>query len=256
MKTLHIFFVVVIIFVAVDPGMAKNLEFKTLAQETAPKWMMAEHKGRPEIKGMCADILLAIERNSGHITFSWENKFYPVKRMLSFLEKGMEVQLIVSMARNAERERKFIYSKPLYEVHHVMAVRRDDPIRVSSFKDVAKLGQSGIILTVFGTATSKFLKARPENLIIHEGYTPKINLSQLLQGRGRFFYYYDFGVHYAIGNGGFQDTVKVLPVTFRTYEHYIIYSKTVPQPVIDEIDRIIDGMKKSGEMDGIRKKYL
>ncbi|MDE1462048.1 transporter substrate-binding domain-containing protein [Spartinivicinus poritis] len=129
-------------------------------------------------------------------------------------------------------------------------------IQVSSFADIAALGNKGVILTVFGTATSRFLKKRPEKLIIDEaGYTPIDNLKKLVNKRGRFFYYYDYGMLYSIKMGGFKNKVTVLPMSFRKYQHYIIYSKSVAENTIKEVNQIISRMKQSGEMDSVRKKY-
>lgn len=254
-KQNYIFLGIFFVFSKVVAADTDTVVLKTLAQDTAPKWVMIKNNDQQTISGLCVDILKMIENKNDNLTFSWEKQFYPLKRMLSFLETGI-INLLVSMAYNKSRAEKFIYSTPLYDVFHIAAVRKSDPVKISSFADIAALGHKGVILTVFGTATSRFLKNRPEKLIINDtGYTPVDNLNRLIHSRGRFFYYYDYGMLYSIKVGGLQEKIDILPLSFRKYQHYIIFAKTVPSFIVEQINKTINNMKKNGEMESIRKKY-
>ena len=159
-------------------------------------------------------------------------------------------------AHEPERAERFLYSQtPLYQVNHVLAVRKDDPVQITSFEELAALGEQGKVLTVFGGATATYLKQQPGVLIDDYGKTPTIALQRLLKGRGRFFYYYDYSMRYTIKQNNLQDRVTILPHSFQTYPHYIIYSRRLPQEIIKEIESIVSDLAARGEFDRIYQMY-
>jgi glutamate/aspartate transport system substrate-binding protein len=232
-----------------------TIVLRTEAQNTAPKWFLEESGASEGFAGLCTDILQAIEGESARIRFDWEHEFVPVKRIFKHLEQG-EIDLVVGYAYEPKRAEQFLYSStPLYQVNHVLAARKNEPIEPASFQELAELGEQGKVLTVFGGATATYLKQQAGITVDDLGKTPEIVLQRLLKKRGRFFYYYDYGMRYAIKRNGLEDRVKIIAHAFQTYPHYIIYSRSLAQDLIDEIEQILHELAERGELERIYQKY-
>ncbi len=233
----------------------QTIVLNTEAQNTAPKWISGEPDQNREIVGLCADILRTIEKQSDSIRFRWGKEFVPIKRIFKHLADG-KIDLVVGYAYNPQRAKQFIYSKTvLYNVNHVLAVRRNDPVSITSFDELAAISKQGKVLTVFGGATATYLKQYPEIIVDDRGKTPEVVLQRLLKKRGRFFYYYDYSMTYTIKRNALQNQVTILPNSFQTYPHYIIYSRKLSHQVINEIETIIAKLHQQKVIDRIFQSY-
>lgn len=224
----------------------------TMTQDLEPKWILKDNN---TITGLSADILYAIEKHSnGEITFEWENRLFPIKRLLKTLKEN-KIDLAMSMAYSKKRAKEFQYSVPLYNVNYLMAKRKADSINVTSFDEVTKLGRDGVVLSVFGGNMEQVLRAQKDLQIYTRNKPTTEILHDLANGNGRLFYYYDYGLSRAIKKAKLEQKLTILPSVFFQDAHHIIYTKHVPKEVVKKIDAIILRMQENGHMQAIYDKY-
>ena len=228
----------------------------TEAQDTAPKWILDTRGETPKIVGLCADILRMVEQESERLQFRWEHKFVPIRRTMKHLASG-KIDLAVGYSYTPQRAEQYLISQTsLYEINHVLVVREDDPVQVASFEELASLDKQGKVLTLFGGGTADYLKQHSGLVIDDYAKSPEILLERLLKGRGRFVYYYDYSLIYTIARESLQDCFRILPHSFKTYSHYIVYSPHLSREIINEIERILKDLKARGELARIYRKYM
>lgn len=73
------------------------------------------------------------------------------------------------------------------------------------------------------------------------------------KGRIRYFFYHDLGLLYTIKQNGWN--LKVVPTTFREYQHWMISSKTLPTDVTAKLHAAITAIYKDGTIEAIKDKY-
>lgn len=229
------------------------LELKTNYQDGYPKYFINK---QGKIDGICIDILKLIEKKAPQIKFSASKDLVAFKRIQSNLQDGT-IDIFLGMTRTKERENKFIYlDPPLYEVNHVIAVRADDKVDIKSFDDIRKLGANGVILTNQGTSTQKYLNKQTGLHIDSEALNLSSNLKKLLFKRGRFLYFHDLGMVSTIKKEGLTKKIKIVPITFKKYSHYLVFSKITPPNVVKEVETILNEISQNGELKKIVDKYF
>lgn len=228
------------------------IELRTAAQDSAPKYYKTETN---HMAGLCVDIIHAIERVDPGIRFNGYQEFVPFKRLQRQLEYG-ELDIFLGLKQTEKRKGKYIFlDVPLYQLNYVMAARSDDTVQIQTFDDVRSLHENGKILSVFGSAASRFLK-KQGGLIINDGAeSPFILLKMLKYERGRFAFYHDLGLQSTINKDGFVDDFKLFPVSFLTYYHYGAFSKNVPVEIITRVNNALETLKASGTLSEIHRKY-
>ncbi len=243
----------IILLVLIISSTACAIELKTAAQNSGPKYYVMDNG---DMGGICVDILLAVEAIDSRIKFSGYQEFLPFVRLQNYLEAG-QLDVFFGFKKTDIRKEKFIFSDtPLYELNYVVAVLSDDPIEIKNFKTVRSLSQKGKLLTVNGTAASRFLKK--EGVILYEdGAKSTINLIRMLiSKRGRFAFYHDLGLNYTIKSEHLEDKVKVLPASFATYYHYAAFAKSAPRETIDSVTSALKRLQDTGELSQIYNNYL
>ena len=232
---------------------------KTLGQDNAvPKFVRGASSGggTGATTGFCVDALRAIERVSRKLRFVGEERLMPPGQIENALAIG-QIDVACGFARNDARAARFLLLEPaLFNARYVLAVRADDPVTVvNSLDDVRKLGEQGVILGVHGLSAMSSL-AREGGLKIDDaGITPAANLQKLLLGRGRFFFYRSPGMRAVIQDAGLVGKVRVLPGTVFTTKLHMLVSKNLPQETLDELQRAIGELSKSGELGRIYERW-
>ncbi len=161
------------------------------------------------------------------------------------------------MAKNEARLKKYIFvDTPLYEVNQIVVLRRTDTVEIHNLDDIRNLAPDNIILTNYGTATERQLKAQKELNVDSEGLNIAANLKKLLYGRGRFIYFHDIGLLGAIKRNGYEKEIRVLPIIFKTYHHYVAFAPGTPEEIITRVDQALQKLKASGELARIRARYV
>ncbi len=234
---------------------AYSNELTTAFQKSYPKYYQPDPERKERVEGLCIDIIRAIEKTAA-ITIDAPDGFLPFKRLQNKLANG-DIDIFVGMARNTVRLKQYIFiDTPLYEVNHIIAARKDDPAVINSFDDIRALAPDNIILTNLGTATEHLLKTQKGLNVDSDGPNLKSNLKKLIYGRGRFICFHDIGLIGAIKRYGYEGQVKIFPSSFKKYYHYVAFSPTTPKEVISRIDKAIQELAASGELERIRSRYV
>jgi len=230
---------------------------RTLGQENAaPKFVRGSSSGGTgATTGFCVDALRAIERVSRKLRFVGEDRLLPAGQIENALAVG-QIDVACGFARNDARAARFLLLEPaLFNARYVLAVRADDPVSVSSLDDVRELGEQGVILGVHGLSVMSNLAREGGLRIDNAGITPEANLHKLLLGRGRFFFYRSPGMRAVIQDAGLVGKVRVLPGTIFTTKLYMLVSKNLPQETLDELQRAIGELSRSGELGRIYERW-
>lgn len=228
------------------------IELKTAAQNSIPKYFIDEDD---RMGGICVDIMQAIEVVEPEIKFTGYQEFLPFKRLQMYLEEG-RIDVFFGFRETAERKENYIFLKvPLYQIHYVVAVREEDNVTINALNDLRALGQDGKILTVHGSAASRFLHGEDGLLVDDGARTPSKLLRMLMAQRGRFAFYHDLGLRGAIKKDVLEKKVKILPVSFLMYAHYAAFTKNTDMTTITKVQKAIEKLMHNGALTKIHKKY-
>lgn len=182
--------------------------------------------------------------------------FVPFKRIQNNLDEG-KIDVFFGFAKNPKRMKKYKFTDtPIYEVNHIIAVRANDKINIKTLDEISKIKGSKTILTNFGTATERFLKTKEKLTVDAGGKNLSVNLEKLLLGRGRMVYFHDLGLYSTVKRDFSPGKIKILPVSFRKYFHYIAFSKKVPLEIIAKVNTAATKLKEEGTLKKIREKYI
>jgi len=235
-----------------NPFVAAALELKTAAQDSPPKYFLQDDGNTG---GICIDILRAVEGVDPQLRFSGENNILPFKRLQLYLESG-QLDVFFGLKKTPSRIEKFTFSRlPLYPLKYVIAVRGEDTVRIDSFEDIRRLGEQGNLLTVSGSAASRFLHDRGGLFVNDSAPTPARMIKLMLAGRGRFAFYHDLGLKNAIDSMEAEQRIRILPLSFSTYHHYAAFSKNMPPGHAMRIDRALQKIRDNGTLAEIHRKY-
>ena len=231
---------------------AAALELKTAAQQSAPKYFI---RADNSVGGLCVEIMQAMEMVEPGLKFSGYDAYLPFKRLQYQLEKG-ELDVFFGLKKTEARASKFLFlERPLYQVNYVIAVRKDDSINIESLDDLRDLGFDGALATVNGTAASRFLKSH-DGLLVRDGVSsPSRLLRILLSGHIRLVFYHDLGLRNIIRDQGLDEQIKILPVSFSTYHHYVAFNWNTPAATIDRVDSALRKISNNGRLGEIQRKY-
>jgi len=243
---------IIIIILTWLPFPSSAVELKTAAQNSPPKFYKMNNK---TMGGLCVDIMHAIEHINPEIQFNGYQTFLPFKRLQVYLERG-ELDVFFGFKKTEKREQKYNFMDiPLYQINYVVAVRIDDKASINTFNDIRSLGAEGKMLTVFGSAASKFLHKQGGLLIDDSAISPTILLKKLIGKRGRLAFYHDLSLQKSIENENLEKQIKILPISFLRYQHYAAFSKnTLPETML-LIETALEKLKSSGELTSIHRKY-
>lgn len=226
---------------------------KTYYQDGFPKYYIDENKN---ITGLCVEIIELIKKKDPTIKIEAPKRLVKFKRIKNDLLKG-DIDLFFGMTRTKQREKQFTYIEPpLYKINHVIAVRKDDNVKINGFEDIKKLTSDNIILTNQGTSTAKFLRKQGDLNLDSGAPNISVNFQKLLKKRGRFVYFHNLGMVSTVKKENLQDKIKVLPTSFKTYFHYLAFSKNVSKDVIKKVEKVMLGISQSGELEKIINKYF
>ena len=232
---------------------AFGLELRTAAQDSAPKYFRSDTN---QMVGLCVDIMQAIEQVDTEIQFDGYQEFLPFPRLQNQLEAG-QLDVFLGFKQTSARKKKYTFlNVPLYHLNYVIAVRKQDTSSVQNFADIRRLQADGAILTVFGSAASRFLKNQG-GLIVYDGAkSPQSLVKMLMYKRGRFAFYHDLGLQHTVLQENLGEQIRILPVTFSSYPHYAAFSRHVSEQTIERVKSALDHLQMSGALTRIREKYF
>ncbi len=230
---------------------AKDFTIKFAVQNSEPKYLIKDNL----VSGLCGDIYSHIQNGLKLLNVNTiiSNQATPIKRVLLDLKLGHQ-HLFCGAGRNKGREKLYTYSvKPLYGVSNVIVVHRDDPMKPMSFQDL--IDHKIEVATFFGTVSSEYLKAQIDTLA-NDSFIGLEHPLRLIADKKRFraFFYHDLGLKYFIRHN--ELPLRVAPTKFRTYNHWMLYSKDLPRKYVDAVEKILSDLRRKEILEKITRTYL
>ncbi len=252
---LHLLFALTAALALAAP--CRAIDIRTVAQEGAfPKFVALDVHGKPQIGGLCIDIMRAIERLDPELHFVGDQHWIPLIRIEVGMTAG-KLDAACGLIRTSARKEKFDFiDTPLFPVNYLLVVRANDDVQVKDWTDVRKLGEHGVILTIHGfVGILSHLRDVGGLRIDMGGRDTKVNLEKLLAGRGRFFVHRSPGVVAEIANSGLRDKVKILPTVMYSETFYMMVARSMAPTVKDKINKALVQLAANGELAKLSKKW-
>ncbi len=217
-----------------------------------------DENGNKAIAGMCIDIMKAFEQKAPDIHFTYKVRLTPFARIKKEL-KHNTIQAAFGVARNREREKIYQYTDtPLYPVKFlIFALASDKKAQeIKILEDIQTHG--GTVLGLRGTNAVKVFQEQTGHLNIPVEVVPTIeqNLKKLLAGRGSFFTYNHIDAIGTIKKLGYQNEFITLPIITKEAYHWLVFSKEVPQEIVQEANTVMKDLEQSGKLQEIYEKYI
>lgn len=230
---------------------------RTELQDVPPKYVI---NNDGTISGLSYEIMKLVEKKSGY-RFTFDNMLIPLARVMYDIgESSIDVEFGVQ--RTPEREKKMIFGPSLYQVKIIGVVRADDNVDFRSISDLARLGPNGMILTQNGTGVAATLKAI-KGLNIDDGSrSAEASLDKLAAKRGRVVIYHDLTLYFFLSQPKYAGKFKIIDIDYEgnlnlsDSHHFVVYSKKLSHRIVNDINRVIAVIEKSGELKKLTDKYL
>ncbi len=212
----------------------------TTFQGAPPKYINGE-----ELSGIAFDIFVTLKKKlKDHgIDITWDGNFKTMVEIQELLQ-SCKVDFFVGMAKTPERQKKFVFSKmPIYSINSLLLLKK-------GIKDVSKI-RIGVISS---TKTSKELpQSMKDNAEFVKISSIDKAMAMLLNGKldGIFYNSMSLGYYYS------KHRNLLYPVLMfsRKYYQYVVFSRCVNPKVVEEANKAIEDMIKSGKIEEIIKKY-
>ena len=230
---------------------AQPLELRTTSRDSEPIFVMRDGQA----SGVCPDIYAALERVDKDL------KIRGVERQLSLplAERGLangSLDIDCSLGKSPTRDVFLRYLEEITRPKMVVAVRTDDPIvDIKDIQELVQLSKRGNpIIVRRGTVFAERLQQLGA-LIDNQSTDNKVNISKLINRRGRFYYNIDYFLAAQAKEEPGAGKIRILPTSFETQPTYIVVSKRVPLSVDKRIHTAIDELRRSGELRQVLTKY-
>lgn len=213
-----------------------------LAQESvAPKWIPSD--GAP--RGMCADVLAAIERVDPRIAFTGHER----ARSLAVIEDGLArgtVWAACALVDSPRRRRIAVRaSVPLYEARYRLAAAAGDTEAVRSLEQLAQ--RKILVNTPRGSGYIASLKAM--GIEVDDSTGDSItNLRKTVHGHGRYTYLNESSMLYYVRAAGLQHRIVILPTVFSGGWLYFWTSRKADPALAPAIDAALRKLEANGEL--------
>lgn len=229
-------------------------KLKTEFQDVPPKFIQEGKR----YSGISYEIMRLVESKAPYM-FTYDERLVSIARVTRNLGNAVtDVQF--GLQKTPEREKTMIYGPSLYTVRVVGVVSIDDDSTPRILTELIRANT--VILTQNGTATASWLRDVP-GIILDEGArTPEANLEKILTGRGSILIYHDLTVNHILKNPKYAGKFRKVALDVGTAQglgaedQYVVYSRKVPKEVMENINRIIEETRISGELSAITDKYF
>lgn len=230
---------------------ALGFDISTAYQDTAPKFMFDEHG---QASGICVDIFSALEAQDKRLYFSRPKYFTPIRRIFHDMEKGT-LMVYCGAGFNIQRANKMRYSQvPLYPVSTLLVASRKNTRIYSSIEDLKSEPGLGFN-AINDTSTYKLLGKLGLSMPGHYIKTVEQGLGLVLRDRDRVFAYHSLGLKHALRNNRKWHGLKLLPVSLRDYEHWMVFNKTMKQEQYDAVNAALIKLRDKKVIEKILGKY-
>ncbi|WP_342618259.1 ABC transporter substrate-binding protein [Rhodoferax sp. GW822-FHT02A01] len=218
--------------------------------ESPPKFYVEND----EAKGLCIDVLKAIERVASDLHFVVV-KNVPLKRIEIGTRRGTYDLLLCATPTPERNAQLRMIDIPVYSVRDVLIVRKDDPIVDATLDDIRKLGADNTILAYSGSGQNTWLGEQP-NLHTDLGAPdPIANFQKLMFGRGRFVFAGEAVSVNVMRLPQFAEKFRILPTPVRVMGRYFFFSPNTPPQIVEKVRDALRQLAASGALKRIDSKY-
>jgi len=227
-----------------------SAELVFLKQNSSPKYFSTDENK----EGICELIYSEIAKRLAKqaIDTRIDPTLYPVKRILAMIKSG-EAHVFCGAGRNKKREGLYYYSKqPVYEPSNVLVMHQDDKYVVKNYAELQS--KKAVIGAFYGASSTTYLKTF-EGLHVVDHFTELQNgLTAVANKIIPYFYYHDLGLTYLVNES--ELPIKLMPTKFRTYQHWLLYSKTLSEKQVEQLDAVLGSMIDDGSIQAVQAKYF
>lgn len=230
------------------PALARET-LRVAAQEvTPPKFIISRHG----ISGLCPDILFALEKLDPLLHFELTRQSVPVSRIEYEIEKAQLDVACALLDSPARHQIAWRISTPLYVVKERLIARKNDPVRVNNFAELAALNE--LVATSSGSAYISLLNKHGIRVDDSSGDNV-INLKKLINKRVRFFYMSERIASHIIKEYELQNKVRLLPSVFHQQAVYLWLGKHIPEEIRQRLEQAVKTLKANGQLQLILQDY-
>jgi len=242
MKIIKTYYAYIFLFSFFACSVPVNAELIFLKQNSSPKYFAKDENKEGICELIYKEMVTRLKKQT--VSVSIDPILYPVKRILSMIKSG-EGQVFCGAGRNKKREALYSYSKsPVYQPSNVLVMHQDDTYIAKDYADLQN--NEAIIGAFYGASSTTFLKTF-EGVHVADHFT-EINDGLLAVANKKipYFYYHDLGLTYLVNQSKLP--IKLMPTKFRTYQHWLLYSKTLSEKQISQLDAVLDSMVNDGSL--------
>lgn len=211
-------------------------QVKFVSGDFYPPFIYRNERG--EVVGISVDILRAIEKVS---ELRFDVELLPFSEALRFVESG-QADMINLIFKTPERERVFLFSKPILRIQSLVWVRKD--LKVKDFKDLTAF----VVGVVEGDANEALLRAKNPSIVFRRF----ADLDQLVQAveRGEIdvFLMEDLTASYYLIKHDLYHLFESLPPISVEWA-YFAFTKLKPQ-LAEQFNAALDRLPR-GEIDRV-----
>ncbi|WP_342619524.1 transporter substrate-binding domain-containing protein [Rhodoferax sp. GW822-FHT02A01] len=231
-------------------GANEPVILSTVAQVgSAPKYI----ESTKEARGLCPDILRAIEEVEMGLRFRIDPTPTPIKRIEFDLEKGKLDVVCALLDTPFRNEISYRISTPLFNVRERLIGRNDEVLQIHSYKELADTGE--LVSTQAGASYANMLRSHGVRVDESAGGTPGA-FRLLLNKRTRFFYINELTGAYYIKTEGLSDKLRLMPGTLSESPSYLWASRKLDPMIIQRLNGAVLKLYKNGTLNKIYQNYL
>ena len=237
----------------VSTGAFAEQALRVAVQEnSAPKFITQSLGGA--VQGICPDLLRALEQQDPTLRFTFEPSVHPLRRIEVRMEMAdADANCLVD---NTERRIKFhVLPTQLFSLDYHLIARANDPVHISDWEDVRRLGDEGRILIVSGTGVMNRLRKVGRLSVREGGKSATANLKMLVLGRGRFFYYRTNDWDRQVRAAKVEGQVRILPARLEAVQFHLMFGRHVEYAVVARAERALDALQANGTLALLRAKW-
>lgn len=230
---------------------AHAVDIVTPTYESRPKFYVDDG----QIKGLCIDVLKAVERLVPDIHFVL-SAGVPLKRVELGTRNGSYDLLLCATPTPDRTSQLRMVDVPIYTVRDVLFVRANDPLADATLDDIRKLASDNVILTYAGTGQLDWLSAQEGLVLDVPAPNPQAVFEKLEYKRGRFVFAGEAAGANVMRMPQFAGKFRMLPTPVRTMGRYFFFSPKTPAAVVAKVEAALKELAHRGELKAIASTYV
>ena len=229
------------------------MEIQTAAYRHAPRCYINLFG---EKKGICRDVIKALERENQEIKITGYEKGIKYKDALTHLQNG-SIDFILGFNRKTAEKYQFkIVSPSIYSTGFAIASRRDDPGIDVNLIELRRLSGDSTLLVRSKSIEEKVLKNYEIFNLDNGGSSFSLMFKKILAKRGRFVFGYEMDLVQVIRKENLTNHIKILPNRLWETQVYFIFSPKVPKENVILFENALLNLERKKILQNINKKYF